>query len=66
MWPGFGDNVRVLDWILKRVEGQDVAVKSPIGYLPKKESFNLNGLSNIDWDGIFSTPQDFWVKEVSI
>jgi len=66
MWPGFGDNVRVLDWILKRVDGGNVAVNSPIGYVPTKESFNLDGLSNINWDGLFSTPKDFWTKEVSL
>jgi len=63
LWPGFGDNVRVLDWILQRVEGKDVAVQSPIGLLPKKESFNLEGLNNINWDELFSTPKDFWTKE---
>ena len=36
LWPGFGENIRVLEWILKRVENEDVALKSPIGYLPKK------------------------------
>ena len=64
MWPGFGDNVRVLDWILKRVDGKDVAVESPIGFLPKQDSFNLNGLSNINWEGLFDIPKDFWTKEV--
>lgn len=63
LWPGFGENVRVLDWILQRVEGKDVAVQSPIGLLPKKESFNLEGLNNINWDELFSTPKDFWTKE---
>ena len=37
LWPGFGENVRVLDWVLRRCAGDDnIAVKSPIGYLPKK------------------------------
>jgi len=53
----------VLDWVMKRCENQDVAVQSPIGYLPKKESFNLNGLPEINWDELFSTPKDFWEKE---
>ena len=35
MWPGFGDNMRVLDWIIKRCEGTIDAEKTPIGYLPK-------------------------------
>lgn len=65
MWPGFGDNVRVLDWILKRIDGKNVAVNSPVGYVPTKESFNLDGLSNINWEELFSTPKDFWSKEVT-
>jgi len=65
MWPGFGDNVRVLDWILQRVDGKDVAVESPIGFLPKQESFNLKGLSNVNWEGLFDIPKDFWNKEAS-
>ena len=37
LWPGFGENIRVLDWVLKRCSGDDsIAEKSPIGYLPKK------------------------------
>jgi len=65
MWPGFGENARVLDWILKRVEGEDAAVTSPVGFIPKKESFNLKGLPEIDWNGLFSTPKPFWEKEAS-
>jgi phosphoenolpyruvate carboxykinase (GTP) len=49
---------------LKRVEGQDVAVESPIGYLPKQKDFNLEGLE-VKWDELFSTPKDFWKKEVT-
>ena len=37
LWPGFGDNVRVIDWMFKRMDGDDsVAIDSPIGRLPKK------------------------------
>lgn len=37
LWPGFGENIRVLDWILKRVEGDNtIAVSSPVGWIPKK------------------------------
>ncbi len=44
MWPGFGDNFRVLEWILKRCEGTVDAVETPIGYIPKAEDINLEGL----------------------
>ncbi|MDR3293924.1 MAG: phosphoenolpyruvate carboxykinase (GTP), partial [Clostridiales bacterium] len=42
-WPGFGDNMRVLDWILKRCEGVVDAAETAIGYLPKPEDINIDG-----------------------
>lgn len=45
LWPGFGENSRVLKWIFERTQGADNAVKSPIGYLPKPESLDLKGLN---------------------
>lgn len=44
MWHGFGDNFRVLEWIIKRCEGKADAVETPIGYLPRPEDINLEGL----------------------
>ena len=44
IWPGFGDNLRVLEWILARVNGLGQADESPIGYLPKPDSIDLSGL----------------------
>ena len=44
IWPGFGDNLRVLEWILKRCEGKADAVETPIGYVPHAEDINLEGL----------------------
>ena len=44
MWPGFGDNFRVLEWILKRCEGSVDAIETEIGYIPKAEDINLTGL----------------------
>ena len=35
-WPGFGENIRVIDWMCRRLDGEDIAVESPIGLLPKK------------------------------
>ena len=44
MWPGFGDNLRVLEWIIKRCEGKVDAVETPIGYVPDPKDINLEGL----------------------
>ncbi|XP_071549454.1 phosphoenolpyruvate carboxykinase, cytosolic [GTP]-like [Panulirus ornatus] len=66
IWPGFGENVRVLDWILKRIDGENVAEESAIGLLPKSTSINIAGLEehNIDMDELFSLPKEFWEQEV--
>lgn len=44
LWPGFGENIRVLEWVFQRCEGKGAAVETPIGYLPAPGSLNLNGL----------------------
>ncbi|KAK9308492.1 hypothetical protein QLX08_001641 [Tetragonisca angustula] len=65
LWPGFGENSRVLDWILRRIDGEDIAVDSTVGLLPKSESFNLENLSkDVNMEELFSLPKSFWEKEV--
>ena len=65
LWPGFGENIRVLDWIFRRCDGEDIAVKSPIGFLPSENSINLDGLTEkVDMKELFSTPAEFWNDEV--
>ncbi|HET7932247.1 MAG TPA: phosphoenolpyruvate carboxykinase (GTP) [Rhodanobacteraceae bacterium] len=48
LWPGFGDNMRVLEWMLKRVAGEAGAAETPIGNLPRAEDLNLDGLHIAD------------------
>ncbi|HET7162144.1 MAG TPA: phosphoenolpyruvate carboxykinase domain-containing protein, partial [Rhodanobacteraceae bacterium] len=45
LWPGFGDNMRVLEWMLKRVTGEAGTVDTPIGNLPRIDDLNLDGLN---------------------
>ena len=47
IWPGFGDNMRVLMWILARCDGKADAVETPIGYEPKPEDINVEGLDGV-------------------
>ena len=65
IWPGFGDNMRVLMWILDRCEGKADAVETPIGYVPKAEDINIEGL-DIDREtveGLLEVDKEIWSKE---
>ena len=65
IWPGFGDNLRVLEWILKRCEDKADAVETPIGFVPHAEDINIEGLE-IDFDtlkGLLDVDRDLWKSE---
>ena len=65
IWPGFGDNLRVLEWIIARCEGKADAAETPIGYVPKPEDINLEGL-DLDIDtlrSILEVDKDLWKTE---
>ncbi|HIQ80125.1 MAG TPA: phosphoenolpyruvate carboxykinase (GTP) [Candidatus Scatavimonas merdigallinarum] len=65
LWPGFGDNFRVLEWIIDRCEGKKDAVETAIGYVPKPEDINIEGL-DIDrktLGEILSVDNAKWMKE---
>ena len=65
LWPGFRENARILEWILNRVENDEEALKTPIGYIPKKESLNLKGLeiSSEKIDRLLEVNKDEWKEE---
>lgn len=69
LWPGFGDNMRVLDWIIKRCEGTVDAVETAIGYLPKKEDINLEGIedevTSEVLDKLLAVDTELWKKEIA-
>lgn len=65
MWPGFGDNMRVLLWILDRCEGKVGAKETPIGYVPYAEDINLEGCEATaeDVNKILDVDKDLWKEE---
>ncbi len=65
IWPGFGDNLRVLEWILKRCEGKVDAQETPIGYVPYVDDLNLEGLdiSKETVQSILEVSKEKWAKE---
>ena len=69
MWPGFGDNMRVLDWIIKRCDDEIDAEETAIGYLPKKGDINLEGLedevTDEVMDKLLAVDKDLWTAEIA-
>ena len=65
IWPGFGDNMRVLMWILARCEGKVDAVETPIGYVPYAEDINIEGLDiNLDTvKELLSVDKELWLDD---
>ena len=67
IWPGFGDNMRVLMWILKRCKGEAEAVETAIGYEPKPEDIDITGLDGVTVDtikGLLDVDKELWLEDV--
>jgi phosphoenolpyruvate carboxykinase (GTP) len=66
LWPGFGDNSRVLKWIFERVSGSEESVKTPIGHVPTPEALDTSGLnlSSEQLNELLSVDRAAWKKEV--
>ncbi|GII77804.1 phosphoenolpyruvate carboxykinase [GTP] [Sphaerisporangium rufum] len=68
LWPGFGENSRVLKWIVDRLNGAAPAVETPIGLLPPKEALDTEGLdiAPADLDTLLSVDTEVWRQEASL
>ena len=66
IWPGFGDNLRVLDWILDRCNGSKKAEKTFLGFMPRPEDINLEGLgiSKAQLLKLLDIDKNLWAKEI--
>ncbi len=65
LWPGFGENLRVLNWILQRAEGQAGAIETPLGYMPGPGDLDLEGL-DLDQSALtqlFEVNRSAWLKD---
>ncbi|MDL2287270.1 phosphoenolpyruvate carboxykinase (GTP) [Eubacteriales bacterium OttesenSCG-928-G02] len=75
MWPGFGDNFRILEWIIKRCEDKVDAVETEIGYIPNAADINLDGLDYTieeghkftleDLKSILTVEKSYWLEDVA-
>ena len=65
LWPGYGENVRVLKWIIERIEGQGAATETPIGFVPTSNALTLDGLdvSRATMEELLRVDPADWTKE---
>jgi phosphoenolpyruvate carboxykinase (GTP) len=68
LWPGFGDNIRVLKWIFERCEGTALAVKTEIGYIPDVKGIDISGMEgkNINLPLLLSVDKNGWKEEIAL
>lgn len=64
LWPGYGENSRVLEWMFKRIQGEDCARLTAIGHIPDDTGLNLKGLEGIRMQELFDVSKEFWEKEL--
>ncbi|GAA0395480.1 phosphoenolpyruvate carboxykinase (GTP) [Brevundimonas terrae] len=68
VWPGFGDNIRVLKWVVDRLEGKAEAVSTPVGHVPSREALDLSGveLSDAQLSTLLDVDAEVWTEEASL
>ncbi|MFQ3598048.1 MAG: phosphoenolpyruvate carboxykinase (GTP) [Chloroherpetonaceae bacterium] len=66
IWPGFGENMRVLEWIINRVNGKTSAIESPLGWMPRYEDLDLRGLnlSKEKFNKLMEVDREAWKQEI--
>ena len=67
LWPGFGQNMRVIKWIVQRIRGQTSAVESPIGWMPRYEDLDWKGLESFSSEKFYdlmSVDREHWRREL--
>jgi len=64
LWPGFGENSRVLKYICDRIDGKDIAEESPVGLVPKNNTVDIEGLGELNMKELMSVPTDYWLEQL--
>jgi len=65
-WPGFGDNMRMLKWIVERVNGEVSSIESPIGWMPKYQDIDWGEMkfSPEEYDAVMEVDREAWKNEI--
>ncbi len=68
LWPGYGENMRVLEWIFNACDGAVETVETPIGFVPKKEDINVRGIESVaeNLDELLSVNTQKWLEECEL
>jgi phosphoenolpyruvate carboxykinase (GTP) len=68
LWPGYGDNIRVLKWIFERTEGADIAKETAIGLVPKEGSLDTTGLNDVvkNIPDLIRVDKNEWLAELEL
>ncbi|HEY3308029.1 MAG TPA: phosphoenolpyruvate carboxykinase (GTP) [Desulfuromonadaceae bacterium] len=67
LWPGYGENMRILKWVVERVKGEAAAVESPLGWMPRYEDLDWSGLDSVSREQFYelmSVDRDLWKDEI--
>jgi phosphoenolpyruvate carboxykinase (GTP) len=68
LWAGFGENMRVLKWVVERSRGKSIGVESPLGWMPRYDDMDWRGMEDFtreDFDKVMSLDRDLWIKEIA-
>jgi phosphoenolpyruvate carboxykinase (GTP) len=67
LWPGFGENMRVLKWIVERARGHAVSIESPLGWVPRYDDLDwrgMDGFSEEQFNALMRIERDVWQQEI--